>query len=113
MIAESDGRSRGRRGRSRLGVAVRVDRDGRPLQRAQPRQANPEERAAPLGEQGVDQVDVAQLECVGDLGGHVPGLPERCDELGVQGLGPAGRVDPDGELGGGVEAVLELRAARR
>jgi len=61
-----------------------------------------------LRELRLDEVDVAGLEGEPDFGGDVARLAEGGDELRVQGLGTAGRIDPDGELGARVQAVLEL-----
>ena len=84
--------------RLRACVAVGAERHRRPLERTQSGKPDAEERPAPLGEQGVDELDVAALERVADLGRDVPGLGERGDELVVQGLGSWRRLDAHGEL---------------
>ena len=96
---------------ARLGLrrSVGAERAHRPLEGAEAREADAEERAAPLRQQRLDQLGVAGLEDEPDLGGDVPRLAERGDQLGMERLAAAGRVDPDRELGAGVEGVLELR----
>ena len=81
----------------------------RPLQGAQAGEAHAEERAAPLREERLDQLDVARLEREADLGGDVTGLGEGRDELGVQRLAARRGLDADRELGARMQAVLELR----
>ena len=92
-----------------LGRSVGAERPHRPLQRAEAREADAEERAPPLRQERLNQLGVAGLEDEPDLGGDVPRLAERGDQLGVERLAAAGRVDPDRELGAGVKGVLELR----
>jgi CheY-like chemotaxis protein len=47
------------------------------------------------------------LEGARDLRRRVPGVGERGDQIPVRGFGAERRVDPDGELGARVEAVLQ------
>ncbi len=106
-IAESEVRSRGC---LRLGwsAPVGADRDRRAFERPEAGESHAEERAPPLRQQRLDELDVLSLERVADLGGDVARLAERRDELGMEGLAARRRVDADGELGSRVEAVLEL-----
>ena len=107
-IAESDGRSRGRRGGS--GSASPSERIGTALRSRARSRARRTRKSAPRhsGRSGSTSSTSPSLECEGDLGGDVPRLGEGGDELGVQGLGARRRVDADRELGACVQAVLEL-----
>ena len=87
---------------------VGADRHCGSLERPQSCKAHAEERPAPLGQERLDQLDILAIERIPDLGGDVPRLGERRDELGVQCLAAGRRLDPDRELGPGVEAVLKL-----
>ncbi len=104
-IAAAGIRLRIRKGGRRL----RADRNGETLERAQAREADPEERPSPLGEGTLDELVVAVREARGDLRGRVARLRERVDELFVDRLGPTGRIDPEREFRRRMQGVLEWR----
>ena len=106
-IAESEVRSRGSFGSGGASSSEPIVTAER-LERPEAGESHAEERAPPLRQQRLDELDVPSLERVADLGGDVARLAERRDELGVEGLAARRRVDADGELGSRVEAVLEL-----
>ena len=81
----------------------------RPLERAQPGEANAEEAPAPFRQERLDELRVHALERARDLGGGVTSLGESGDEVRVRGRNAGRRVDADGEFGARVQPVLKSR----
>src|SRR5439155_6671152 len=102
-------RARERRPRERRrGLLVELD-GRRASEESVAREPDPEERPAPLVDERRDRVRVAVGERAGDLSGRVPCLGQRRSQLRVRRLGACRRDDPERELTGLVERVLQPR----